>query len=108
MADMVRKGATLTGLSCPVCSSPLLKTRSGNMYCVHCQKRVMVVKQGMPVTEVTSPMVLNNLEITILTKLQELENWIEKEKDFENLRRLFETLSMLIETLEKIRKIKGN
>ena len=67
----------------------------------------MVVKQGRPLTEVTSPLVLTNLETTILTKLQELEKWIEKEKDVENLRMLFETLSMSIETLEKIRTIKG-
>jgi len=67
----------------------------------------MVVKQGMPLTEVTSPLVLTNLETTIFTKLQELEKWIEKEKDVGNLRMLFETLSMLIETLEKIRTLKG-
>lgn len=108
LADMVKKEATLTGLSCPVCSSPFLKTRSGNTYCVHCQKRVMVVNQGMCLTDVTSPLVLNNLETTILTKLQELEKWIEKEKEFETLRRLFEPLSMLIETLEKKERLREN
>jgi len=31
MADLLRQGATLTELSCPACSSPLFKVKSGDL-----------------------------------------------------------------------------
>ena len=106
MADMLRRGATLTELSCPVCSSPLFKLKSGDLWCARCRKRVIVVKEGETSTEVTSPMLLTSLESTILTKIQEIEKEIREEKDAEKLQRLGSLLSTLLENLERIRKMK--
>ena len=106
MADMLRQGATLTELSCPACSSPLFKLKSGNLWCAHCQKRVIVVKEGETSTEATSPMLITSLESTVLTKIQEIEKEIREEKDAEKLQRLGTILSTLLEDLEKIRKMK--
>jgi len=105
MADMLRRGAALTERSCPACSSPLFKLRSGDLWCVRCQKRVIVVKEGETSAEATSPVLLT-LESTILTKIQEIEKEIGEEKDAEKLQRLGSILSTLLENLEKIRKMK--
>ena len=106
MADMLRQGATLTELPCPACSSPLFKLRSGDLWCVKCQKRVVVVKEGEPSIGATSPVLLTSLESTILTKIQEIEKEIREEKDAEKLQRLGTILSTLLENLERTRKMK--
>jgi UPF0148 protein len=106
MADMLRRGATLTERSCPSCSSPLFKLRSGALWCARCQRRVIVVKEGETSTKATTPALLTNLESTVLNKIQEIEKEIKQEKDAEKLQRLGSVLSTLLESLEKIRKIK--
>lgn len=107
MADMLRQGAALTELPCPACSSPLFKLRSGDLWCVKCQKRVIVVKEGEPSEGATSSVLITGLESTILTKIQEMEKKIREEKDPEKMHRLGVVLSSLLENLEKIRKMKG-
>jgi len=106
MADLLRQGATLTELACPACSSPLFKLPSGELWCAQCQKRVMVVKEGEPTTEATSPLLLSALESTILTKIQEVDRKMREETDLQQLQRLGAILSTLLENLERIRKIK--
>jgi UPF0148 protein len=106
MADLLRQGATLTELSCPACSSPLFKMKSGDLWCVKCQKRVIVMKEGESPLKVSSPVMLTSLESTILLKIREVERKIKEETDFEQLNRLGAILSTLLENLEKVRKIK--
>jgi len=107
MTDLLRQGATLTELSCPACSSPLFKLRSGDLWCAQCQKRVIVVKEGESPTEATSPMLLTSLESTLLMKIQEMERRIREESDVQKLQELGGILSTLLENLEKVRKIKS-
>jgi UPF0148 protein len=106
MADMLRQGATLTDMSCPACASPLFKLRNGEILCAKCQKRVIIVKEGETPTEATKPIVLSQLESTILAKIQEIEKRLKEETDPSQLEKLTATLSQLLENLEKIRKIK--
>jgi len=107
MADMLRQGATLTELPCPACSSPLFKLRSGDLWCAQCQKPVIVVKEGVQPAEATGPLLLSTLEATILTKIQEMDMKIREEKDPESLQRLSAILSTLLESLERIRRMRG-
>ena len=103
MADLLRSGATMTELSCPACSSPLFKLRSGELWCGKCQKRVVVVKEG---EETFQPSILlGNLESTLLGKIQELSGRLHEEKDIERLSKLGEVLSKLLENLERLRRI---
>lgn len=106
MADLLKQGATLTEHSCPACSSPLFKLKSGEIWCVHCQKLVIVVKEGTPPTEATRPMLLATLESTVLTKIEEIEKQIRGETDPQQLERLNSLLSKLLENLERLRKMK--
>ena len=106
MANLLRQGATLTELPCPACSSPLFKMKSGDLWCASCKKRVVVVKEGEQPIEATSPMLLTNLESTLLTKIEEINRKIREETDTEQLQKLNAVLSTLLENLEKTRKIK--
>jgi UPF0148 protein len=106
MADQLRQGATLTDLACPACASPLFKTKNGDLWCAKCQKKVVVVKEGEEPTKITSHMLLDTLEATLLEKLQEIQNKMQQEKNIEELQKLGTALSQLLENLEKIRKVK--
>jgi len=106
MADLLRRGATLTERICPACFSPLFKLKSGDLWCAQCEKRVIVVKEGAEPTEATSPLLLSSLETTILTKIQKVEQRISEETDIEQLQKLNDVLSTLLENLQRIRKMK--
>jgi UPF0148 protein len=106
MVDLLRQGSTLTDLACPACASPLFRLRSGSLWCARCEKRVIVVREGEEPPKVTSPVVLDKLEATILVKVQEIQNKMEKENNVEELQKLGTLLSGLLENLEKIRKAK--
>ena len=106
MADLLRQGSTLTDLACPACSSPLFKLKSGDLWCAKCEKKVIIVKEGEEPTKITSPMVLDTLEATLLTKVQEIQNKMQQKQSTEELQKLGTTLSELLGNLEKIKKLK--
>ena len=106
MSDMLRQGATLTKLSCPACASPLIRPTNGTLWCVPCQKRVVVSKQETRETEIPLPSSFSTLEGTVLSKLQELEQRIRDEKDVDKLKQLGELLSLFVDILVKIRQRK--
>jgi UPF0148 protein len=106
MADLLRQGATLTEHSCPACSSPLFKLRSEELWCANCQKRVIFVRQGQPEPEINKGPAFSRLESTILAKIQAIEKQLAEETDVKKLKTLGATLSILLENLERIRKIK--
>ena len=106
MVDLLRQGSTLTDLACPACASPLFRLKSGNLWCARCEKRVIVVREGEEPPKVTSPVVLDKLEATILVKVQEIQNRMEKENNAEELQKLGTLLSGLLDNLEKVRKAK--
>ena len=106
MADLLRQGATLTELACPACASPLFRLRSGDLWCVKCEKKVVIVKEGEDPSKITGSIVLENLEATLLTKVQEIQNKMQHEQNMEELQKLGTVLSGLLENLQKIRKTK--
>jgi len=106
MADLLRRGATLTNLACPVCASPLFKLKSGELWCAKCQKQVIVVKEGETPLHAAKPLVLTKLEETVIAKIEEIEERIKNEVDVEKLQKLGAILSSLLDNLEKIRKMK--
>jgi len=93
MVNLLRQGATLTDLSCPACASPIFKLRSGKLWCAKTPK-------------VTAPLLLSKLETTVLAKIQDIESKIQQENDPEQLQKLSNILSTLLQNLEKIRKMK--
>jgi len=106
MANLLRMGATLTNLACPACASPIFRLKNGDLWCAYCKKKVIVVKEGEEPLQATSPIILSGLETTLLTKIQHIQEQIQRETDVEKLQKLNNVLSSLLENLEKLRKTK--
>jgi len=107
MANLLRQGSTLTELACPACASPLFRLKNGELWCEKCQKKVIVIKEGEEETRATgSSVAFESLEVTLLAKVQTVQNKIEHEEKPEELQKLNTVLSGLLDNLEKIRKTK--
>jgi len=106
MADLLRRGSTLTELACPACASPLFRLKSGELWCGRCEKKVIVVKEGEEPPRMERSVALDSLETTLMTKVQEIQKRMQREQNPEELRKLGSTLSELLGNLERIRKIK--
>jgi len=110
MAELLRRGATLTDLSCPVCSSPLFRLQDGTLWCAKDEKKVIVVKEGEEPPKQVAPPPTNSpydkVEATLLAKVQDLQGKIEKTQDIDEIQKLTTALSELLNSLEKIKKMK--
>jgi len=104
MADLLRQGATLTDLACPVCSSPLFRLQDGTLWCGKDEKKVVIVKEGEESTQANKAM--DKLEATVMAKVQDLQGKIEKTDNTEEIGKLTMTLSELLNSLEKVKKMK--
>jgi len=103
MADLLRQGSTLTDLACPVCASPLFRLKNGDLWCGKCEKKVIVVKEGEE-PKVTSSAMMDKLEMTLLAKVQAIQEKMDHEENPEELQKLNTALSGLLENLDRIRK----
>jgi len=106
MADLLRQGATLTDLSCPVCSSPLFRLKDGTLWCAKDEKKVIIVKEGEEPAKPSATTAYDKLEYSLLSKIQDLQVKIEKTEDAEELQKLSTALSQLLDSLDKIQKMK--
>jgi UPF0148 protein len=111
MADLLRRGATLTDLSCPVCSSPLFRLQDGTLWCAKDEKKVIVVKEGEEAPKQTAPTTANTaydkVEATLLAKVDDIQGKIEKTQDMDELQKLTLALTEILNSLEKIKKMKA-
>ena len=105
-ADLLRQGATLTDLACPVCASPLFRLKDGTLWCVKDEKKVIIVKEGEETTKATTNAAMETLEATLLAKVQNLQNKIQQTDNTEELQKLSAALSDLLDSLEKIKRMK--
>ena len=105
MANLLRQGATLTDLSCPACASPLFRLKDGTLWCGKCEKKVVVVKEGEE-QEKASSAAYDKLEVTLLAKVQSVQDKIQNTEDVEELQKLSSALSELLNNLEKVKTMK--
>jgi UPF0148 protein len=106
MAELLRQGATLTDLACPVCASPLFRLKDGTLWCEKDQKKVILVKEGQEPHKHAESTPLDTLEITLLAKVQDLQTKIQHTDNVEELSKLSKTLSELLDNLDKINRMK--
>ncbi|MCW4018556.1 MAG: hypothetical protein NWF00_07770 [Candidatus Bathyarchaeota archaeon] len=106
MADLLRQGATLTDLACPNCSAPLFRLQDGTLWCGKDQKQVIVVKEGQEPVVSSTKSAMDKLESTLVKKVEDLQVKIENTADVEELGKLTTALSELLNSLEKIKRMK--
>ena len=103
MAELLRQGATLLDIQCPLCNTPLFRLSSGEMYCSACQK--IVVKEEKEFLKTTRKQVVASLNKTACRKIEELDSLIFKEKDQEKISVLLKNLVTWLDALERIRRL---
>ena len=109
-ANLLLQGATLTDLSCPVCSSPLFRLKDGTLWCTKDEKKVIVVKDGeeaAPKQAAANSKAYDKLKATLMTKINDIQYKIEKTQDIDELQKLTLALSELLNSVEKIKKMKS-
>ena len=104
MADFLKSGATMLFEHCPQCGSPLFKLQD-EIRCPKCDKRVLIVKTGEEIPDLSKSDRLSDVEDTVLSKLQEISDRVREEKDFSKLLALGNLLSTWLDVLEKVQKI---
>ena len=65
-----------------------------------------MVKEGEDAEKVTSAMAMERLEATLLAKVQEIQDKIQRTENVEELQKLSSALSDLLSNLERVRKMK--
>lgn len=105
MAELLKSGAVLTDLSCPVCASPLFRLKSGEIWCAQCQKKVVIVKEEEEAKEIETIATLSQTETTIMMKIWEINERLRVEDDPEEIRKLGMVMSVLLDNLERIKRI---
>src|SRR3990170_4480427 len=93
MAELLRQGATLTDLSCPVCASPLFRLKDGTLWCGKDEKKVIIVKEGEEIPKITGSGPLETLEATLMAKVQDIQGKIQRTENVEELQKLGTALS---------------
>ena len=85
-----------------------LQAQDGTLWCAKDEKKVIIVKEGeeapKPLSRLTSA--YDKLESTLMAKIQDLQGKIEKTEDIDELQKLTAALSELLNSLEKIQKMK--
>jgi UPF0148 protein len=104
MADLLKSGATMLFEHCPECNTPLFKIKN-EVWCSNCNKRVIIVGEGEE-TKVTNMLLLEDIEKTIIIKLQEISHGIRNEMNPAKLLEMGELLLKWFEILEKVRNIR--
>ncbi|XES76952.1 MAG: Sjogren's syndrome/scleroderma autoantigen 1 family protein [Candidatus Bathyarchaeia archaeon] len=108
MADLLRQGATLTDMACPNCSAPLFRLQDGTLWCGKDEKKVVIVKEGQePAAPSSTKTAMDKLEATLIRKVQDLQEKIEKTNDVDELGKLTNALTELLTSLEKIKRMKS-
>jgi len=105
MADLLKSGATMLSDVCPECGSPLFKVR-GDIFCAKCNKPVVYARATGPDATISSPMLLDSVEQTIIAKITETNQLLKLEKDPERLSIYSNLVFGWLSMLEKIHSLK--
>ena len=105
MADILKMGGTMLPELCPECSSPLFNVQN-EVWCINCNKRVIIVKEGEPIPDLIDSTVLSNVEKILFMKLQETSQQIKSESDISKLQELGCLMSTWLEVLDRLQKLK--
>ncbi len=105
MSELLRAGAVMLSESCPICSLPLFKLRSGEVICPT-HGRVQIVKSDDEVLSITTTASLDGLErvaVNAINKLRmELEGGNSELGDLNVIR----ALDAWLNVLERVRRLK--
>lgn len=104
MTDALRSGAKMLSEHCPVCGSPIFEIK-GELWCLRCNKRVIKIKSEEEIGMAVSVYSLMNTISVLTTKVEELTVILARTVDPEEMRRISETLNIVLGTIEQTFKV---
>ncbi|MEM0452201.1 MAG: Sjogren's syndrome/scleroderma autoantigen 1 family protein [Nitrososphaerota archaeon] len=104
MTDALRSGAKMLSEHCPVCGSPIFEIK-GELWCLKCNKRVIKIKSEEEIGMAVSTYSLMNTISVLSTKVEELTVILARTVDLEEIRRISETLNIVLGTIEQTIKL---
>lgn len=84
----------------------MVRLKNGDLWCARDEKKVVVIKEGEEPPNSARLSAFGSLEATLTTKVQEMQQKMQHEKDVDQLQKLASTLSALLDSLEKVRRVK--
>lgn len=105
MSELLRSGAVMLDLACPLCGTPLFKLRSGEIVCPT-HGTVRVVKTDSEAIEMQSQAVLDILEAAATSRIISLAEAISVERAESSEEELLDHLDRWLEILERVRRLK--
>jgi len=102
-AELLKQGAVMLEIACPICNFPLFRMKSGEVLCPN-HGRVYIVKTEEEERQIKSSYVLDEVEEVLVQGLYALSEKLRKDPtDQDSIRQLVYYLDA-IERLKKIRK----
>lgn len=104
-AEYMKMGATMLSESCPICKLPLFKLGE-NVTCLNCGRKVILVKEDQEAVSVKTPLILADIEESLVTKILEVNRKLMLAEDLDELKKAGDVLNVLLEALSTIRKLR--
>ncbi|PVU71151.1 hypothetical protein DDW09_00135 [Sulfolobus sp. SCGC AB-777_L09] len=102
-AELLRQGATMLDIACPICYMPLFKLKNGDVVCPT-HGKIYIVKNEEEEKQITTSLVLDNLEKVLVKGLENISNKLkENPMDEDSVTQIIRYL----EALERVRRIKN-
>jgi UPF0148 protein len=102
MAELLRKGASMLSETCPRCGTTLFELPGGEIICPTCQRTVKIVSGDSDEEDVRQQ---GSLEETLRNKIGFIQDLLEKEKEPVRIRELTQTLILLLNARERVKKL---
>jgi UPF0148 protein len=106
MGELLRSGAVMLDLACPICNAPLFKLKSGEIVCPT-HGPVRVVKTDSEAIEVLSQSVLDRLEALATSRIGSLVDSIDRAPSVDDEGRLLDELERWLDVLERVKRLKS-
>ena len=103
MAEMLRQGAKMLSMSCPECGAPLFQLKTGEIFCPREKREVKIMKDGETPEKAKQDA---SLEKTLQSKIQLLQQRLDVENDPAEIRELAQTITILLDTLNRLKSDK--
>jgi len=104
MADLLRSGATMLQETCPNCNSPLFKFE-GKVFCANCESPLPITAEAPKIVNLDA--IVSKLTSTILSKLEKLNDKVNKTSRPNDLYKLAKTILTLLRALDYLKRLKA-
>jgi UPF0148 protein len=103
-AELLKQGAVMLDLGCPVCNYPLFKLKNGDIICPN-HGKVYIVKSEEEEKLIKKEFILSSIGELLVNNLHSISNKLREDPmDIETLKQMIYYLDAL-ERLEKIRRL---